>query len=290
MRGFRHRIVDDEFIHAIAVLQFTERIVHRVGRAMLPSACVEACEGDGVFAARQSSLRGRVVGVIASTLRRVRDDDAMASHRPGGRLELRRCGRFTPQQMAAERTRQREVVAQRTSFVIGAENAALLQQRNHAVGELLKPARQNIRHQIEAVGGAAFEPVLDVVGDLFRRADDDTMSAAARQRANQLTRRVAMRARLRERGVEERVITIAAAGQCEIVGQAFVEFQALDSDAQYAGQSREAIRPRNQIDQFIATAQSLGFGCADDRRKPRQHANRIAAAAHAAARDFSSCA
>ncbi len=71
------------------------------------------------------------------------------------------------------------------------------------------------------------------------------MSAAARQRANQLTRRVAMRARLRERGVEERVITIAAAGQCEIVGQAFVEFQALDSDARYAGQSREAAVPRN---------------------------------------------
>ena len=87
-------------------------------------------------------------------------------------------------QMAADRPSQPEVFAQGAALVVGAEKTTLLQKRNHSVGEVLQATRQNIRHQIEAVGSAAFEPVFDIVGNLFRCADDNTMSAAARKRAD----------------------------------------------------------------------------------------------------------
>jgi len=116
-------------------------------------------------------------------------------------------------QVAADRPSQPEVFTQRAALVFGTEKTTLLQKRNHAIGEVLQATGQNIRHQIETVGSAAFEPVLDIVGNLFRRADDNTMSATARKRADQLTRRVSMGPCLCERCVEERVIAIAVAGQ-----------------------------------------------------------------------------
>ena len=126
---------------------------------------------------------------------------------------LRGSGRFPWMQVATDRPSQSEVFTQRAALVLGTEKTTLLQKRNHTVGEVLQAARQNIRHQIETVSSAAFEPVFDIVSDLFRRADDDTMSAAARKRADQLPRRVSVGPRLCERGVEERVIAIAVAGQ-----------------------------------------------------------------------------
>ena len=54
-----------------------------------------------------------------------------------------------------------------------------LQDRDHVVDERVEARRQQRRHDVEAVGGAVLEPLLDLVGDLLGRADDDPVPAAA---------------------------------------------------------------------------------------------------------------
>ena len=115
------------------------------------------------------------------------------------------------------------MTAQRLALICATENASLLKNRHDTLRKGFETIGQNVRHQIEAIGGAVFEPVLDVIGDLLRRAYDHAMPAAARQRTNQLAHRIAMRARLRERRVEEGVIAVAAVRRHQIVGQARVE-------------------------------------------------------------------
>ena len=99
---------------------------------------------------------------------------------------------------------QPEVLAQRAAGVLGAEEAAPLKNRHHAIDEVLQAVRQRVRHQVEVVGRTALEPVLDVVGDLFGGADDDAVSAAAGECADQFARRAVVAPRERQRGVEER--------------------------------------------------------------------------------------
>src|SRR5450830_1862490 len=77
--------------------------------------------------------------------------------------------------LASARTRQAQMFTQGASFIVAPENATLLQDRHDAVGKILQAARQRIRHQVETVSGAALEPMFDIVGDLFGRADHDAV-------------------------------------------------------------------------------------------------------------------
>jgi len=130
------------------------------------------------------------------------------------------------------------MLAHRAAGVLGAEDAAPLKNGHDAIDEVLQAVRQRVRHQVEAVGSAALEPMLDVVGDLFGGADDDAVPAAAGQCADQFARRVAVAPRERERGVEEGVVAVAAGRQGQVVGQALVELQLVGREAQRAGQTR----------------------------------------------------
>ena len=61
--------------------------------------------------------------------------------------------------------RQPEVVAQRGALVVGAEHAALLQQRHHLVDERVESARRDVRDEDEPVAGVGLHEVVDRLGD-----------------------------------------------------------------------------------------------------------------------------
>ena len=69
------------------------------------------------------------------------------------------------------------MLAQRTPLIFGAEQATALQFRHDLAGEILKAGGQQRRNDVEAVGGLAGEPFLDLVGDLPGGADDQMMTA-----------------------------------------------------------------------------------------------------------------
>lgn len=64
------------------------------------------------------------------------------------------------------------MIAQCDAFVVRTEEAALLQNGDDVFGESRKTGRQHIWHQVEAIGSAGLEPVLDIVRNLLGRADD----------------------------------------------------------------------------------------------------------------------
>src|ERR1700722_19524430 len=74
---------------------------------------------------------------------------------------------------------QAEVFAQRLAFVFLAEQTAPLQLGDQQVDDVLKPAREGQRQDIEAVGRAAAEPELQAIGDFHRRADHHAVAALA---------------------------------------------------------------------------------------------------------------
>ena len=93
-----------------------------------------------------------------------------------------------------------EVVAQRGSCVLRAEQPASAQDRHDLLDEDLDPPGQPRRHHVEAVGGALLGPLLDRVGDLVRRAGDDPVAARAGEPVAQLAERgVLARRRCRAR-------------------------------------------------------------------------------------------
>lgn len=71
------------------------------------------------------------------------------------------------------------MVAEGCAGVVGAEEASGLEDRDYLVYEDLEARREDGRHDVEAVGGACLEPVLDGVGDLFRGAGEGSVAAAA---------------------------------------------------------------------------------------------------------------
>ena len=71
------------------------------------------------------------------------------------------------------------MVAQGRAGVVGAEQAALLQDRHDLIGEGVELAGEEGRHDVEAVGGAGLEPIFQHVGDLGRTADQQQVAARA---------------------------------------------------------------------------------------------------------------
>jgi hypothetical protein len=115
------------------------------------------------------------------------------------------------------------MVAQRRAAIVLAEQAAAMQDRHHRVDEDLEPGRQYIRHQIEAVGGAGSKPCLDVVGDVFRRADDDAMADTATECPQELAYGEISAPSQIDGALEHRVIGVG--GQRQWIGQRLIEFE-----------------------------------------------------------------
>src|ERR1700676_2641606 len=97
-----------------------------------------------------------------------------------GEAETKRlCDRLNPVSEYTYRPIEAVMIAQRLAGVFGTEQPAFTQDWNDLLGEQVESARQPWRHDVEAVGGAALEPRLDVVGDLFRRPGDPPVTARA---------------------------------------------------------------------------------------------------------------
>ena len=62
--------------------------------------------------------------------------------------------------------------------VFSTKKAAALQYRDHVLDEIVETGWKSGRHDIEPIGRAAAEPVLNVVGDLLGRSDNDMVSTA----------------------------------------------------------------------------------------------------------------
>lgn len=78
------------------------------------------------------------------------------------------------------------MTSERLGFVLGAEQAALLQHRYDMVDEGFESAWVLRYQNVEAVAGPGAEPCLQLVGDLLRRADrrpvDDAEASVHRVR------------------------------------------------------------------------------------------------------------
>ncbi len=94
--------------------------------------------------------------------------------------------RASCRRVAVLRLRYAEMPAQRRSLIIGAEEAARLQDRDHLVDERFQLPRQRLEDN-EAIGGAALEPFLQPVGHCLGRADES--SARCRQPLGDLAQR-----------------------------------------------------------------------------------------------------
>ena len=105
-----------------------------------------------------SSLGGAVVGVLL----------AVATCAVGLRALAVVEGAAGPPRRGRSPRWSRSVVP----VVLGAEHAALLQQRDHRVGELVEAARGDVRDEDEAVAGVGLHEVVDRRGDGGRGADE----------------------------------------------------------------------------------------------------------------------
>ena len=67
---------------------------------------------------------------------------------------------------------QAEILSQRLALIFAPKDSALLQFRNHAIDEVVEPGGQIGEHDIEAVAAFRDEPLLHLIGDGLRRADE----------------------------------------------------------------------------------------------------------------------
>lgn len=100
------------------------------------------------------------------------------------------------------------MIAQRRPLIVGAEQAALLQDRYHELHEILKTFMEIWRHHVEAVGGIFIEPVLQGVGDADRRAAQHPMAARGGGEIIEVAQRHVLAARLGEHDTGEAVIAV----------------------------------------------------------------------------------
>ncbi|MEP7454217.1 hypothetical protein [Phyllobacterium sp. SB3] len=70
------------------------------------------------------------------------------------------------------------MLAQRLSLVFVTVQAAPALNRHEFIDDHRQPIDQEIGLQIESVNGSGMEPILDVIGKLFGRADEPSMARA----------------------------------------------------------------------------------------------------------------
>ena len=70
------------------------------------------------------------------------------------------------------RNGQTEIVTQRRSFVVTAENTSILQQRHHVVDELVEAGRHKVRPEDEPIRTVVADKRIYFLGNLLRCTDD----------------------------------------------------------------------------------------------------------------------
>ena len=85
--------------------------------------------------------------------------------------------------------RQTEMITKGRTRVFGPEKTAILQDRDHTLGEDLESTRVVRRHDVEAVSSTAGEPLLDRVGYLLGGSGKHPVPARTRQSMKEATNR-----------------------------------------------------------------------------------------------------
>src|SRR4029453_14805150 len=130
-----------------------------------------------VWRAAREAVSRRVARVVVS-----RRTEERSGHGPGGVTwwHPQRCGRRAGiAGISALGRLESKVLAQRCPFIVRAEQAALLQHRNHQIYELVTPPRQVRWCDVEPIAGALLEPGLHHGGDLLGGADHVAAAAHA---------------------------------------------------------------------------------------------------------------
>jgi len=78
------------------------------------------------------------------------------------------------------------MLAQSGAFVFHAEEPTLLQDRHDMIHEAFEAGGEYRRHDVEAIGGAVFVPVLQCIGHLFGRASERPVPATTTEPTDQL--------------------------------------------------------------------------------------------------------
>src|SRR5690606_23180194 len=77
------------------------------------------------------------------------------------------------------RPRQAKILAESSTFIFGAEEAAALQFRNNLSSEVAQSFRERQGQEVEAVAGAGCKPFLERIRDHSWRAQHGTMGTLA---------------------------------------------------------------------------------------------------------------
>ncbi len=154
--------------------------------------------------------------------------------------------------------------------VLGAEQTALLQDRHHPVDKLLEPRRQHCGHDVEAVGRAAVEPVLDRVGHLLGRARESAVASTAAEAFDELPHREVLPSRELH---DERVPALGSLDLVlgrQVLRQRLVERKLLRPQPEPFGELAAGVLGRDQPGQFGVEFTRFLLRIADDGHDARR--------------------
>ncbi|GAA3310975.1 hypothetical protein GCM10020295_79470 [Streptomyces cinereospinus] len=153
-----------------------------------------------------------------------------------------------------------------------------MQDRYDVIDEVLQAARQKRRHDVEAVGGALGEPLLDLVGCLLGSAGEDAVAASGAEAGDELTQGEAVTAG--EFGDEREAALVAVdvpfLGQ---LGQWPVQRQSAQIGAEHPGQLGQPVLRDLEVRQLLLQCAGLGLRGADDGRDAGKHQQLVPGAA-----------
>ncbi|CAB3958132.1 hypothetical protein LMG7053_05550 [Achromobacter ruhlandii] len=152
------------------------------------------------------------------------------------------------------------MLAQGRTVVFRAEQAAAAQFRQRQLDEVIQPAGQPRRHDVEAVGAVLLEPLLQLVGHALRRADHLLVAAGPGDAQVQLADRQVVAARQ----IDQQLLAALAAVGFWNVGQRSVDRVARQVEAaDHVGQQLHADHRMDQVLQARELVLGLSLGAAD---------------------------
>ena len=173
------------------------------------------------------------------------------------------------------RHRQAVVLTQRCARVVLSEQSLASQDWQYVVDEGLQSGRQRRGHDVEPVGGAAFEPRDDRVDDLVRRTAEGEVAASAAQSRQDLANGEAFALRQLDDEVRTALGALQFRARQDRVGQRLVELERRSVGLQNVRQLPQPVLRHAKFVQLPCPLSGFALSRADDRHDPRQHEHTI---------------
>jgi hypothetical protein len=155
------------------------------------------------------------------------------------------------------------VLPQGLAGVLGAEQPAPAEDRDHVIGECLEAGGQRGGHHVEAIGGALVEPVLDGVRDLLRGAGEGPVPPAAAEPPDQLADGQLLPLGQVGDQLRAALCPLDQRPAEHLGGQRPVQLQQARRHLQRLGQLGEPVGRGDQLFQLVAERMGLSLGRAD---------------------------